>query len=126
MPGYSTSVISHPFDHPDAVRERARLWRERDEARRAAAAIDVPLWRDAVCYHEASHCVVRTALGGHVESVKLLPNGDGVTRGTTRHDDGLDVIASMIALAAGKAGQRRFGAQASLFTMVGLRMTSGR
>jgi hypothetical protein len=33
---------------------------------------------------------------------------DGVTRGTTRIDDAIDVIASMVAIAAGKAGQRKY------------------
>jgi hypothetical protein len=96
--------------HPDAVRAREQEWQQRDEERAVP-----PLWLDAAAVHEASHAVVRTALGGHVDCVKLLPNGDGFTGGTTRHDDGLDVIASMICLAAGRAGQRRYGAVHALY-----------
>jgi hypothetical protein len=65
---------------------------------------------DAMARHEASHVCVGVALGQRIESVKLSRGADGATRGTTYHTDGLDVIASMIALAAGRAGQQKYGA----------------
>jgi hypothetical protein len=112
MANYSTGCCcAHWFDDVEVIRQRERTWALRD----AEQTIVPLLWRDPICYHEAAHAVVGTALGQRVESVKLLQNSDGVTHGTTRYDDGFDVIASMICLAAGRAGQEKFGARAEVY-----------
>jgi hypothetical protein len=106
MPGYSTSIHAHWFDRPDVIRAREQAWRERDEE----AAQEVPdLWREAVARHEGAHAAVAFALGMDVESVRLTPDADGVTSGT-RGNTGFDTIAAMIVTAAGRCGQRKYGA----------------
>jgi hypothetical protein len=65
---------------------------------------------DAIGRHEGGHVCIGVALGQRIEYVKLSRNANGSTNGSTCHTDGLDVIASMIALAAGPAAQRRYGA----------------
>ena len=66
---------------------------------------------DAVGRHEAGHVCAGVALGQTIEYVKLSRGADGVTRGRTCHSTGVDLIVSMVCLAAGPAAQRRFGAR---------------
>jgi hypothetical protein len=70
---------------------------------------------DALARHEAAHICVGVALGQRVEGARLSRNGDGATKGTTYYDDALDGIANLICLAAGRAGQMRYGARGAFY-----------
>jgi hypothetical protein len=112
-----TNIVAHDFDHPDRVRERERLWRQRDEDERRSVEnqqeINIPpLLLDAVRYHEAGHCVVAELLGFNIERVEVTSDLRGHTRGVVHDGTGLGAICAMITLAAGRAAQRKFGARA--------------
>lgn len=116
MRSYSTDIFSHWFDDPNHIRLREQQWRERDEDQQRERQDGVPaLFTDAICYHEAGHCVVATLLGFNIESVRLTSNLSGCTRGVIHDGTGLGAICAMITVAAGKAAQRRFGAKGEFY-----------
>src|SRR5215831_4689633 len=70
---------------------------------------------EAMARHEAGHILAGVSLGQRIESVKLSRDASGRTSGRTCHSTGLDLIASMVALAAGPAAQRRYGARGAFY-----------
>jgi hypothetical protein len=69
---------------------------------------------DALARHESAHVCVGIALGQRVEGAKLSRSG-GSTKGTTYYNDAVDAIANLICLAAGRAGQMRYGARGRFY-----------